>query len=343
MAEHSFIVPPLDGRLSGGTLYNRELLGSLASLGLAVRALEPGAARAALAANEPGFYWVDSLFLPHFPALRRENRGRHPLGLLAHYLPALVEQGDAVSPGRLSADESFALAQSDMVLAPSAYMKQTLLRLGLSPTARCFVVEPGCSILEAGAAPFAFDGVRALMIGNLTAGKGVEPFLRALAAELEPDDELELEIVGDTDADKSYAEACFAARALPALAERVTFTGSLAPELVAQRLRGSNLLISASRMESFGMAIAEARTLGLPVAALARGNVPALVEPGAGGLLAQTDQELARACVELARDPLAHESAARLASRQARAPRSFAQAARELVAQLSTSGLAARA
>ena len=36
---HVFVCPSLDGPLTGGTLYNRELLGALAAYGVAARAL----------------------------------------------------------------------------------------------------------------------------------------------------------------------------------------------------------------------------------------------------------------------------------------------------------------
>ena len=344
MAQHWFIVPPVNGPLSGGTLYNRELLRELSSLGLAVGALEPPAALEALEAGVAGVYWVDSLFLSHFAAFRQANRQLRPLGLLAHYLPSLVDKSDDVTPEDLSPDEAFALARADVTLAPSDYMKRTLDRLGLAAKARCLVVEPGCPAPGVVAGAVGVVGVRAVLVANLTPGKGVEPFLRALAAELRDDDELRLEIVGRLDVDAAYTQACFeAVQQHPKLARRVTFSGALTPAGVTERLRSSNLLVSASRMESFGMAIAEARTLGLPVLALARGNVPALVEPAAGGVLASTDGALARACVELARDPATRRRNLALARSHPRPPRSFAEAARDFVAQLSTIDLVDRA
>jgi hypothetical protein len=87
------------------------------------------------------------------------------------------------------------------------------------------------------------------------------------------------------------------------------------------------------------MAIAEACTLGVPVVALSGGNASALVDAQAGGKLLGSDQELARACLGFARDRQAHARAVELARRHARKPRSFAEAARELVIQLSATGL----
>jgi glycosyltransferase involved in cell wall biosynthesis len=344
MAEHWFIVPPIEGPPSGGTVYNRELLRELASAGQAIGVLDPLAARDALAAGAAGVYWVDSLFLEHFPALTLANHQRRALGLVAHYLPSLVEQSDAATPQSLGSDERFALSHADVVLAPSEFMRRSLVRLGLAERACCLVVEPGCMAPGVPAEPAPLDGVRALLIANLTRGKGVEPLLRALALELRESDAFQLEIVGRLDVDASYARSCRArVEQQPELARRVTFAGSLSPAQVAERLLSSNLLISASRMESFGMAIAEARTVGVPIAALARGNVRDLVQHESGGALASSDAELAQACLGLARDRGAHARALRLARAHPRPPRSFADAARDFETQVSAIGFGLRA
>jgi glycosyltransferase involved in cell wall biosynthesis len=344
MAEHRFIVPALDGPPSGGTLYNRELLRALERQRRAVDTLEPPAARAALQAGAPGVYWVDSLFVADFPALVGANLRRRPLGLIAHYLPSLVERGDDVGPDQLRSEERFALAHADVVLAPSRYMQRALVRLGLAERARCLVVEPGCLATGVAAEPTAVDGVRGLLIANVTPGKGVEPFLRALALELCEADCFRLDVIGGLDVDASYARRCQqVVERHPQLAHRVTFCGRLSAPQVIERLSGSNLLISASRMESFGMALAEARTSGVPIVALARGNVPSLVSRDSGGMLADDDRALARACVDLTRDRAAHRRAVGLARAEARPPRSFTDAARDFEAQLSATGLGLRA
>ncbi|HXK18297.1 MAG TPA: glycosyltransferase family 4 protein [Polyangiaceae bacterium] len=342
MPEHRFIVPDLQGPPSGGTLYNRELLRELKSLGTPASTLEPDLALAALQAGEAGVYWVDTLFLEHFEALWRANRQRRVLGLLAHYLPSLVAQGDAVPTEGLRRDEAFALAHCDVVLAPSGYLKRALIRLGLA--APCFVVEPGCLTHGLAANETGSAGVRALMIANLTPGKGVEPFLRALSQQLRAEDAFQLEIVGRLDLDAACARACQnAVQEHAELSRRVVFSGGLSPTQVSERLLASNLLISASRMESFGMAVADALTVGVPVVALGRGNVIELVDAAAGGVLAASDDELALACLTLARDASAHARAVELAQSRPRRPRSFADAAADFVRQVSASDLAERA
>jgi glycosyltransferase involved in cell wall biosynthesis len=338
MASHWFIVPSPDGPPTGGTLYNRELLRGLGSLGFPAQRLALPAAAGVLKAGVPGVYWVDTLYLQAFESLWRANQRRSPLGLLVHYLPSLVDKGDALRAADLSAEERFALHHCDVLLTCSQYMRQTLARLGAS--APNLVIEPGCLTRgKAEALPDAV-GVRALMVANLTPGKGVAPFLTALAGELRDSDAFQLEIVGSFEADPGYARSCVdAAQLQPALARRVSFSGCLSPEKVNERLLRSNLLISASRMESFGMAVAEARTAGVPVVALARGNLSELVVPEAGGVLTADDQALAQTCLGFARDHSLLAGAVALARSRPRPTRSFEDASRELVSAVSGLGL----
>jgi len=337
MRNHWFIVPSPDGLPSGGKVYNRELLRGLAGLGFPAQPLELGAAEVQLSAGVAGVYWVDTLYLPAFESLWRANQGRCSLGLLVHYLPSLVEKGDIPRPAELRADERFALHQCDMLLASSQFMQRVLVMLGVA--APTLVVEPGCLTERTAEILPELAGVRALMVANLTPGKGVAPFLHALGRQLRPGDAFQLEIIGSFATDSEYAAACVAsAEQHPLLARCVSFAGGLSPEEVCQRLLHSNLLVSASRMESFGMAIAEARTAGVPVVALGKGNLVELVDPAAGGRLVADDDALADACLAFARDHSLRARAIAQARSRSRPHRSFDDAARELVSRLSGMG-----
>jgi glycosyltransferase involved in cell wall biosynthesis len=85
-------------------------------------------------------------------------------------------------------------------------------------------------------------------------------------------------------------------------------------------------------METYGMALAEARTLGLPILAHAGGNVGAHVTSGAGGELVASHEELAAAFLSLCRDPHEHHARLRLARAHALPARAWSQAAAEFTA-----------
>ena len=71
VVEHCFVVPPLHGPITGGTLYNRELLGALrAQAGASIRVLEFSAAVLGDVLGVASWVWIDSLWpsTPRFVA-----------------------------------------------------------------------------------------------------------------------------------------------------------------------------------------------------------------------------------------------------------------------------------
>jgi glycosyltransferase involved in cell wall biosynthesis len=176
-----------------------------------------------------------------------------------------------------------------------------------------------------------------LLVGNVVPGKGIEPFLRALAQSLHKDDRLSLSIVGSLDADRDYAQRCqhLVSKSV-SLLERVTWRGVLTPERALAELAEAELLLSASVMESYGMALAEARVAGVPILALAGGNIAAHVDVRAGGQLVRSASELANASLQLARAPAQARERIESARRHAPAACSWSEAARQFVAQLAT-------
>lgn len=329
---HWFIVPRLDGPVSGGTRYNRELLAALEAEGFACSAVEIDRALDWLREGRRGVYWLDTLHLGALPTLCRVNVDQHPLGLLTHYLPSLVRSGASVEAREIGAAERFALARASAFLVTSSFMRHALQRLGAAPRPK-LVVEPGCSARRRSSnGTGSRRSCHAVMIGNLTAGKGVLPFLSALAQRLRPDDCLRLTVVGGSQQDPQYATRCRQLVASEAALNRcVHLAGALPESSVEELLSDADLAVSASVMESYGMALCEARTVGVPIVAVDAGNVRAHVVAEAGGELVQSHEDLAAACLRLSRTPVEVARRSRLAHARAPLPRSWQQAAREFI------------
>ncbi len=324
---HCFVVPDTAGPISGGTLYNRELLRALAEHEFPVHELSLADARARLLNGAPGFYWLDTLYLHAFPELQALNRSRRPLGLLTHYLPSLID-GAAPAQGELSA-----LQNAAAFIVPSAFMAWLLAERGVA-SHRCLLVEPG-RFASAPVRPLPAPPLAAALVANLLPSKGVLPFLQALALALTPADRFELTIAGSDHVEPEYARECRRVVEESALlSSRARFAGALLPEAAVALVAASNLLISASRFESYGMVLAEARALGVPLLARDGGNVKNHVFAAAGGELVRDERELALASVALARDPLAHRERLGRAQAQALPARPWSLAAAELVSQL---------
>ncbi|HVU01312.1 MAG TPA: glycosyltransferase family 4 protein [Polyangiaceae bacterium] len=330
MSRPALVAPSLPGPITGGTLYDRELLRALERAGDPCERLsledatrESGDPRRILI--------VDTLFLDDVPRLARP--GGASVVLLAHYLPSLVERGDAFTPDDLSASERAALRVVSGVIAPSPFMAGVLGEL-LGPSVPVRVVEPGIDTLTDGCAPSPAPPLEVLVVANALPGKGLVPFFAALATELDgAPGRPRVTLVTNFELDPGYGRTLRDLLSRPPLQDSVHVVdpGSRAEllRLVATR----HVFLSASRMESFGMAIAEARAAGVPVLARRGGNVRALVDPASGGALFDDDRSLAAAVVALSSDPGALAERRRLAVAR-RLRRSWEDAARDFSAAL---------
>ncbi len=300
---NSFAVPPVDGPTTGGTRYNRCLIRALAARGEPVEVLSLAEARQAAAQQRPRMLWVDSLWLAQLPELVERASARCRVGLLTHYLPTLVSHGERPPWAALSGEERAALERASVLLVTSRYLGGELEALGVEP-ARRLVLEPGTEL--PGAARPARPGsvTRALVIANLLPGKGILLLLESLARHLRDDDALELTVIGSEAMDPSYARGCGELVAAEgSLRRRVQLAGERRYPACIEALVAADLLVSASRMESYGMALADARACGRPILARRGGNVDAHVRPQWGGQLVRDEASVAEACVALARDP----------------------------------------
>lgn len=141
------------------------------------------------------------------------------------------------------------------------------------------VVRPGVdAVFSPVPAPPAGDGLRIVCIGTICPGKGqllLVQSLRALGVRCE------VTLLGDATTDPAYAAAVRAAAGDLVLRLR----GVVAMTDVACELQRAHLLVSASRSESYGMAVAEAVACSVPVCAFATGEIATFVREGDNGVL----------------------------------------------------------
>ena len=302
------VVPALDGPVTGGTRFNGQLVAALRRAGHEV-----------VVSEEPtwqGIVWVDTLFMDRVEAWSEHG----PVGLLTHWLPSLVRVGEDVAVGELEDDERAALGSAAAFVVPSPFMRDVLMRLGVA-TERIGIVEPGSEGEPIARVPA--DRLRAVLVGNLTEGKGVLELVEALRGV----QGVSLRIVGSTTADVAYAE-----RVRGAVEDMdAEVVGAVPHDRCLSIVAESDVLVSASKMESYGMAIADARACGVPVLARRGGNVGQLVGAAAGGEVVPDISALARVVRELAADP--DEVARRVAHARAhRRVRAWADVAEDFVA-----------
>lgn len=148
--------------------------------------------------------------------------------------------------------------------------------------------------------------LRVGIVGELSEVKGQEEFVRAaavIAARFDEDESVEFVIVGE-DASRAGVNRTRIEKLIAelGLTKRVRLLGRR--DDVADVLASLDVLVSASRTEAFGMAMAEASACGVPVVATATEGARAIVADGLTGLRVPIGdaQALAAAVVSLLED-----------------------------------------
>ena len=220
--------------------------------------------------------------------------GGSPVVTTEHWVVFLPEAQMPLSlPRRVVA--RYALNRSRVVVAVSETLSSALRDAGVKSP---IVVIPNAvddGVFHPPATPPSKPG-RLLTVGILTAQKGVDTLLEALA--LLPRDMVELEVVGDGPA---RAELETLAQSLD-LSEAVEFAGFLPKVAVAERMRSAGLFVLASRFETNGVVVLEALASGLPVVASDIGPFRELVDDSNGVLAAPEDPAALAAAIRSALD-----------------------------------------
>lgn len=291
----------LDTR-TGGYAYDRRLALELEARGWEVARLSlpagfPRPSEADLAASAASFAGlppgttalIDGLAFGAMPGIAAREAGRLDLVALVHH-PLCLEAGLAPAEATaLAASERAALTHASAVVVTSPSTEAALQELFAVPRDRITVALPGTD-----PAPLARGsggpGCRMVCVGAVSRRKGQALLVEALAGLRHLD--WGLWCAGSLDRDPATAEALRSKIAAQGLAHRVTLLGEVGEAELAALYDRSDLCVSASLYEGYGMALAEALARGLPVVAASGGAVADTVPPEAG-LLAPPGDALA--------------------------------------------------
>lgn len=316
-------------RVSGGNVYDREVRDGLRARGWDVEVVEQDAA-GEVAVPGADLVLIDGLCAlrmpPHHLMQLRHQMVRDAAyahsGMSAHHLMHLEHQMVSDDPGPSEggrgtrvvvlahmvaaafpdatdadvAAERRAFSAASHVIVTSAWSARELERRRLVPRSRITVAAPGTHAHHLAAA----QGRELLCVGVIAPHKGQDVLLAAL-------DRLRGEDWTCTLAGSSVPSPSFAARIekeSAAFGGRVRMTGVLDPDALAGEYRRSAVVVAPSRVESAGMAIADARARGIPVIAADVGGIADTVA-GGGAILVRPDDPaaLARALGEWMTDP----------------------------------------
>lgn len=275
-----FVVPAgIDdpARPSGGNRYDRRVVLGLRGLGVPVHERRADDLAAELAATPDGaVVVVDGLLAVAAPDAVVQAARRLRLVVLLH-MP--FSEAD---PAVARAERSVLTAAACVVTTSKWARAWVLAHHGLMP-ARVWVATPGVDPAP-GAAPTP-AGTRLLCLAAVTAAKGHDVLLTAL--ETLADLEWQLTCAGAVDLEPRFVAGLREHVQRSGLGDRVVLTGPLVGADLAAALATTDLLVSASRHEAYGMAVTEALAHAVPVVATDIGGHPEAV--GAGGVLVPPD------------------------------------------------------
>lgn len=236
--------------------------------------------------NHPSLAWANDLL----------GRDRPPIVAIVHHLRA-SERRRAWQNRFYRYIESRYLKSVDAFIYNSHTTRREVERL-TGRVAPGLVAYPGGDRLIAqapvGAAikPVSDGPLRLLFVGNLIPRKGLHFLLAAVARTSAA---WHLSVVGSPDVAPNYARNLRAVAEKQALAERITWRGSLDDAALAVEMVSADVLAVPSEYEGFGIVYLEGMGFGLPALATTAGAAPEIVTDGEDGFLVAPDDVMALA------------------------------------------------
>lgn len=280
----TFFHPPTTAVPSGGHRYNQRIMRQAARQQFPLQpvCVPPGGGVARYPATSggeraDGIRLWDSLLMPVYAASRQAAAGSD--AWLMHFLPSanpLLTAADAARARRL---EDRIAASSGLFLTTGDALADILRQR--YPRSRVWLCEPGVDAVYARAGRVRRQTNKPqkrlvlLTVANLVPAKGYDELAAMLRGLLDMD--WCWHVVGSADVEPVFA-ARFVAGARDLIdAGRIVFHGVLQPEPLAALMAQTDLYVSASHFEAYGMALAEAVAAGLPVVTTAVGDAARIV------------------------------------------------------------------
>ncbi len=124
-----------------------------------------------------------------------------------------------------------------------------------------------------------------IQVANLVPEKGHEALLLKIKSHPERMVDLQLDLYGDDRINPAWAKYISSLADNNNKSPIVQFKGRVSHSKIYDTMNSYHALLSVSPQESFGMAIQEAVSIGLPVLAIRGGHIPRLVQHGINGYL----------------------------------------------------------
>jgi glycosyltransferase involved in cell wall biosynthesis len=297
------MAPPPDARISGGFRVNKALFQRLTAtgtgIGIHANSEEVVTKIRSLPLALPTHIVLDSLYLASLnPAhLSHALAGRNHttrLYFLLHFLPCMDPLLSSTKRKVLQEKERGLLALASKVLAPGPTLAHYLNAQSLY-TGAIHYCSPGVELSDFSTIqsdPWDKDPYPRLMtVGTLSRGKGQLEILSHLQ-HIVPAFKGTWRLFGDLQIEPEIYFRFRNEINNSKLKHSIYLCRSIPHSHISRALAGADLFVSASRFESYGMAIAEAVAAGVPVLAYKAGEMQQWIKEGENGfLIPNGDQE----------------------------------------------------
>jgi glycosyltransferase involved in cell wall biosynthesis len=277
-------------RPSGGNAFDRQVCRRLTLIGWSVHEQavpgswpRPDAAACAALARvveripDDSLVLIDGLVASTATEVLVPQASRLRLVVLVH-MPLGDRPGDDGVDARTR--ERAVLSVAASVLTTSAWTRRRLLELYRLPADRVHVAHPGVDAADLAAGTAA--GRELLCVAAVTPDKGHDVLLDALATTA--DLSWHCVCVGSLDRDPAFVDSLRRRARDGGIGDRVWFPGFRTGVDLERSYASADVLVLASRAETYGMVVTEALARGLPVVAAEVGGLTEALGHGADGI-----------------------------------------------------------
>ncbi|MCE5289397.1 MAG: glycosyltransferase family 4 protein [Nocardiaceae bacterium] len=275
---------------SGGNYYDLRISDGLPEFGWRVRTwrvpgcwprpdVRAGSTVAAVTAEIPddAVVFVDGIIASALPEVFVPVAERVRLVVLMH-MP-LAEMAGDLRDAKNRAHEVLSAAAA--TITTSCWTRGQLLSAHGLPREQVHVVHPGSDTAEL--APTREDGRLLLCVSAVAEHKGHDTLVSALdhIADLP----WHCTFAGPLDREHQFVDRLRRQLDNSRVADRVTFVGTLAGAELSKQYAAADLVVLASKVESYGMVLGEALARGIPVVTTEVGGIPEAVGTAADGTI----------------------------------------------------------
>lgn len=299
----NFVIPDVKSFQSGGNIYNKNLIGGLVKIGYSIEVLDWNTYIKTKEGGQ-GYYFFDTLYLIQLKEYLPRQRKNTYFFLIVHHLESLYPPKNWTSQRYFLEKEYPLLKLFDGFLTSSQFTADYLK--GNRLKAKKIVVPPAIGFQPPRPVNKSTVNIQAIMVANLVERKGILPFLQILTNNqyLQQTQNLQIHLIGTNEIERDYAKSCLQLiEQNPILKKIISYHGQLSTPQVHSLYQKANLFISTAFMETYGMALQEARAFQLPILALKGGNVENHVDNTRTGWLTENMADIVHQLVNLIKHP----------------------------------------